>query len=386
MIRDLLNAPQTPENEMVLRSLLSEANPANFANETARLGNYLPPTTGFQQSPTQRNIEQFAREDMRAAEQAMIPRQPEPAPAPVAPEPQNWIQRTGGPKISLDQYAQPSQVKTFATDALDYSRPVDFGGTKGYWIKGEPSKIALADGRIVDTNPPVRKTLAEQRAELAMEKDRLEIEKLRRGGDTKQSWKTVESGGKLYQINESTGDMRPAMVDGEQLVGKDGKGAAKSGGSTEIAQMGVDLIDRMIGKRNDKGQLLPESKPHPGFETYVGATVLPGLRFMEGSDTATFQGMEKQLTGQAMLEAYQQIRGTGAISNKEGESATAALNRMNKALNEDEYVRAALEFRNILDKGVRNAREGKFPYSNEVGAAPPSTNRQQQFRVLRSGG
>lgn len=315
MIRDLLNAPQTPENEMVLRSLLSEANPANFANESARLGNYPLPTTGFQQSPTQRNIEQFAREDARAAEQAMIPRQPEPAPAPVVPEPQNWIQRTGGPKISLDQYAQPSQAKTFATDALDYSRPVDFGGTKGYWIKGEPSKIALADGRIVDTSPPVRKTLAEQRAELAMEKDRLEIEKLRKGGDTKQSWKTVESGGKLYQINESTGDMRPAIVDGEQLVGKDGKGAAKSTDAVATAQTGIDLITRMIGERDAKGNLLPGAKPHGGFETYVGATMLPGLRFVEGSDTASFQGMEEQLKGQAMLEAYQHLRGSGAISN-----------------------------------------------------------------------
>lgn len=67
----------------------------------------------FQQGEMDRNREQFAREDVRAMERGFNPQQfqsPQPAPlAPQAPEPQNFFQRSGGEKISLDRFAQPAQ-------------------------------------------------------------------------------------------------------------------------------------------------------------------------------------------------------------------------------------------------------------------------------------
>lgn len=65
----------------------------------------------FQQGEMDRNREQFAREDVRAAERGYNPQQfqtpqaPAQPAAPAAPQPQNWIQRSGGEKISLDQFA-----------------------------------------------------------------------------------------------------------------------------------------------------------------------------------------------------------------------------------------------------------------------------------------
>lgn len=58
--------------------------------------------------------------------------------------PENYIQRGNNPPIPI----QPSPRSM--GPALDYSSaPVDFGGMKGYRVKGDPMSIVMADGRIV---------------------------------------------------------------------------------------------------------------------------------------------------------------------------------------------------------------------------------------------
>ena len=84
--------------------------------------------------------------------------QPQQAPqmapqAPQMPEMQNYFQRTTpgnvGPKVSMDYAAQPQRG---GGPQLDYSSPIEVGGFgKGYRMKGDPSRIVLADGRIVRT-------------------------------------------------------------------------------------------------------------------------------------------------------------------------------------------------------------------------------------------
>lgn len=80
----------------------------------------------FHQGEMDRNREQFAREDVRAMERGFNPQQfqsPQPAPqAPQAPEPQNYFQRSGGPKISLDQFAGKRQHDVFVDGPLELGR------------------------------------------------------------------------------------------------------------------------------------------------------------------------------------------------------------------------------------------------------------------------
>lgn len=80
----------------------------------------------FQQGEMDRNREQFAREDVRAMERGFNPEQfrsPQPAPqAPQAPEPQNFFQRSGGPKISLDQFAGNRPHDVFRDGPLELGR------------------------------------------------------------------------------------------------------------------------------------------------------------------------------------------------------------------------------------------------------------------------
>jgi hypothetical protein len=123
------------------------------------------------------------------------------------------------------------------------------------------------------------------------------------------------------------------------------------------AEEGVRLIDELVGKRDSKtGQLLKGSKPHPGFSTTVGATLLPGSRFIPGTDAASFMSRFDQIKGASFLEAFEALKGGGAITEKEGSKATEAINRMSIATDEKEFVRAALDLQDVIRKGVTNAQ------------------------------
>jgi hypothetical protein len=126
------------------------------------------------------------------------------------------------------------------------------------------------------------------------------------------------------------------------------------------AQLALDVVDQMVGKqevRDKNGKLIQAAtKPHPGFQDAVGATFLPGARFVPGTNAASFQALQNQVEGTAFLSAFEALKGGGAISEKEGEKATAARMRMTLAQNEKEYVKAAREFQDIVRIGVQNAQ------------------------------
>ena len=145
-----------------------------------------------------------------------------------------------------------------------------------------------------------------------------------------------------------------------EFTGKNKAAAAAAlPGALEAAKEGIRLIDEMVGKApviKDGKVIEKGTAPHPGFKNYVGAALVPGMRFVEGSDTASFEVRQKQIEGKAFLEAFQTLKGGGAITEKEGEKGTAAIMRMNKASNEKEYTAAARELQEVLRTGMDRAR------------------------------
>ena len=163
-----------------------------------------------------------------------------------------------------------------------------------------------------------------------------------------------------------TSPTRQAQIAQAKSAGTEtGKTAAKVAadlpGAIEAAERGIALIDEMVGKApvvDASGKIIEKgTAPHAGFSSYVGGTIYPGARFIEGSDTASYELRQKQIEGQAFLEAFRTLKGGGSITEKEGEKATAAITRMNKAASEKEYIEAARELQSILRTGVKNARE-----------------------------
>jgi hypothetical protein len=126
------------------------------------------------------------------------------------------------------------------------------------------------------------------------------------------------------------------------------------------AQESLRLIDEMVGKpevRDASGKVIQAAtKPHPGFQGAVGATWLPGARFVPGTDAADFTARFDQAKGSSFLEAFESIKGAGAITEKEGAKATDAINRMSLAQSEKEFMSAARDLQDVIRKGVENAQ------------------------------
>lgn len=137
------------------------------------------------------------------------------------------------------------------------------------------------------------------------------------------------------------------------------------------AESTLGLIDSLVGAPpvlDKNGKVVKQgTKPHPGFETAVGASWTPGARFVPGTDASDFQARFDQLQGGAFLQAFETLKGGGSITNIEGEKGTAALNRMNLAQSEKEFVQAAREFQDVVRRGVERAKK-------RVGGGVSTTN------------
>jgi len=167
------------------------------------------------------------------------------------------------------------------------------------------------------------------------------------------------------------------------FLGKNKAAAAMAlPGAIATAKQTIDLIDDMVGKpeiKDKNGKIIQAgTKPRAGFNEYVGFTLLPGQRFIEGSDAASFELRQKQIEGKAFLEAFETLKGGGSITEKEGEKGAAAIMRMNKASSKEEYIIAARELQDVLRAGIKTktakagiTNSGGAPNAN-AGIAPPS--------------
>ena len=173
------------------------------------------------------------------------------------------------------------------------------------------------------------------------------------------------------------GQISAAKAGGTETGKSSAQAAANLPSAIQTANEAITLIDEMVGKApvvDKSGKVIEKgTAPHPGFSSYVGATLTPGMRFLEGSDAASYEVRQKQIEGQAFLEAFRSLKGGGSITEKEGEKATAAITRMNKASSEKEYIQAARELQQILRTGVENAK--KKAARGTVGGGPLPKNK-----------
>jgi len=132
----------------------------------------------------------------------------------------------------------------------------------------------------------------------------------------------------------------------------------------------INLIDELVGKqevRDKSGKVIQKgTAPHPGFNSAVGVTLLPGAQYVAGTDASDFKSRFEEIKGAGFLEAFESLKGGGAISEKEGEKATSAITRMSLAQSEKEFMAAARDLQDVVRKGVANAKNR----AAQTGAAP----------------
>jgi len=140
------------------------------------------------------------------------------------------------------------------------------------------------------------------------------------------------------------------------------------------AQTGIDTIRELIGDTtvDAKGNIVyGKQAPKAGFGAAVG---MPSFRsglgianLFPASKAADFKAAFEQVGGQAFLGAISTLKGSGAISEVEGAKATSALNRMKLSQSEVEFIKAANDFKDVLEKGYKAAQQ-------RAGTAPINPN------------
>jgi hypothetical protein len=164
-------------------------------------------------------------------------------------------------------------------------------------------------------------------------------------------------------------------------------------GAIDKSERTLAQIDEMLGTEGLKLQPGQQKiEPHAGFRSAVGTAIpfidglaVPGLRYVPGTKTADFESRHKQITGKAFLQAFESLKGGGAITQIEGEKATEAINRMNLAQSEEEYVKAAREFQDEVRAliGIAKQRAGQ---KGRTGNISPSSDLSGGASVSGSGG
>ncbi|WP_421696941.1 tail fiber domain-containing protein [Ancylobacter sp.] len=157
-------------------------------------------------------------------------------------------------------------------------------------------------------------------------------------------------------------DKRTGQVVGYQPKDIAGAKAQEAIGKAQ-GESAAGLPDQLAGAENFLAQI-DSVRNDPGREWGTGVSSIanvvpatPGYDFAQKVD---------QLKGQAFLEAYGNLRGTGAISEIEGKKATDAIARLSTAQSEGAFLKALNDLESVVKAGLERAKK-------KAGAATPES-------------
>jgi hypothetical protein len=160
--------------------------------------------------------------------------------------------------------------------------------------------------------------------------------------------------------------------------------AAEIGKGTATAKLNLPDLE---SKADYAVSLLRELRTHPGMKIAVGASKF--IPVIPGTPAADFHVRLEQIKGQRFLEAYEALRGTGQITEKEGAAAAAAKARMETAQSEPEFIKAANEYIEIIERGLARARQkasaSPATEAEKTAADLPRIRNNADFAKLPSG-
>lgn len=111
---------------------------------------------------------------------------------------------------------------------------------------------------------------------------------------------------------------------------------------------------KVIQKTQETITLLDDLLKAPGFKQAVGASRLLPLHLIPGK-FRDFDIRLEQLKGKQFLEAFESLKGGGAITELEGKKAQSAISRMDPSGSEEEFEKAVSEFKEIVQAAQKRA-------------------------------
>lgn len=149
-------------------------------------------------------------------------------------------------------------------------------------------------------------------------------------------------------------------------------GAARQKEEGEAAGKAVAGAPAQIAGADAALKVLDQIERHPARTSATGWQA--NVPTVKGTPVYDFENLVEQAKGGAFLTAIQQMRGLGALTEKEGTAATAAVNRMNIATSDAGFLKAVQDYREIVQQGKAKAeafvRPGGGPTAPSGGGRP----------------
>lgn len=144
-----------------------------------------------------------------------------------------------------------------------------------------------------------------------------------------------------------------------------------------------------IANAQDSLAVLDKAINHPGRETATGVSGSVDPRnYLPGTDAKNFRVVLDQIKGQAFMQAYQNLRGGGQITEVEGKKATDAIARLDTAQSDKEFLTALTDLRSVMQRGydrLANGKSGAASASPAAGGAPAVSKSNSGKTVARTG-
>lgn len=211
---------------------------------------------------------------------------------------------------------------------------------------------------------------------------------------------SVVIGDQGFVFNKRTGQFTPGpsavkLTDDERNLGAENRSRvergeppltmlqweqAKKAATSQGEQQGNAAfgLDATLGKTQQALDTIRQIREHPGKQYGVGALgVVPGI---PGTAQRGFVTLVDQAKGQSFLQAFEALKGGGAITEREGAAATAAIARLDRAQSPADFNKALDDLEAIINRGVEVARKragqgGSAPAGQAVRKYNPATGR-----------
>jgi hypothetical protein len=152
-------------------------------------------------------------------------------------------------------------------------------------------------------------------------------------------------GAKIDAQLERAPQQATADANRERLIAE-GKSAAERAaaapGAIATMQTTIDSIDALLAD--------------PELGSVVGLGSINPINYIPGSKGRGLIARADQIAGQAFLAAFNQLKGGGAITEREGAAATAAMARLDRAQGEEDYKLALKDLRAAIVPAIERQR------------------------------
>lgn len=135
-------------------------------------------------------------------------------------------------------------------------------------------------------------------------------------------------------------------------------------------------LPKIEQQANQLRNIITQTLNHPGLNYSVG--VWGNAPTVPGTPQADVRALQDQIQGSTFLQAFDQLKGGGAITEVEGKKATDAIARLARTQRPEAYRQALQELSQVLDAGLTRA------YKSAGLQQPGAQSTQQDIAMPKS--